>query len=189
MSQGAKLVLAGVSVVATAALSLAALGTKPEMPVREPFIVFTKDFEGFETWEHFDIPADPHPISVHEDGPRTVYLNRRPPPGSERFPVGTIIVKTIQLGDRTSWSVFAMVKRGASYNRAGAPGWEWFQLGLSDRPGDVRIHWRGTGAPDQDGGYGSGGDCNLCHMEWAAHNDAVQARELDLKKRMPEVEK
>lgn len=174
------LVLGGVGVAAACALALVG-APLPEAPTpNEPFIAFARDFDRFETWEAFPVTGDPKAADAHETGPRTMYLNRRPPSGIVRFPIGTIIVKTIQAGDhRSGWSVFAMVKRGGGYNRAGARDWEWFRLVLTEsESGAPQIAWRGIGPPDASGGYGSATDCNLCHMERAAHNDAVQTATL-----------
>jgi hypothetical protein len=65
-----------------------------------------------------------------------------------------------------------MVKRGIPYNRDGAIGWEFFELGFE--PGSERPHvvWRGTGPPSGHGYAAQGRDagtaevplvCNDCH--------------------------
>lgn len=146
------------------------------------FVALQRDFDGFTGWTKFelgDLPAqagDGHPA-----GPRTVYVNMLPEPGSTRFPVGTMIVKTRGDGSPQTWEVHGMVKRGSGYNPTGAVGWEWFDLLLDDRGSPVII-WRGTEAPSGHG-YGSligggddtigtSGDCNSCHGA-ARTNDSV----------------
>jgi hypothetical protein len=116
---------------------------------------------------------------VHIPGPRSVYINQMPPKGVKFFPVGTIIVKAVQNGTPDQWQVFAMVKRGASFNVFGALDWEWFGLGLSPT-GDVKIEWRGIGPP-ADAGYGgpSSNPCNNCH-KFSQDNDYVQTPNLQL---------
>ena len=173
--------LLGASIVSAAALSLAAVSQRREEPVHEPFIAFARDFDGFDRWQAFEVVADKHAANVHAEGPRTVYLNQRAGLTDVRFPLGTMIVKVIRVGERKDWPMFAMVKRGGGYNRGGAYGWEWFQLARDE--GTVRIQWRGTGPPNDEAGYQSGTDCNKCHMEWSAHNDAVQSVMLETNKR------
>jgi len=121
------------------------------------------------------LAPDDASVGPHSAGPRTVYLNHRPPIGATHFQPGTMLVKVIA-NDRT----FAMAKRGAQYNKAGAYEWEWFEL-LTAMDGTLSIEWRGTGPPG-DAGYGSSGDCNSCHHGWGAYNDDVLAPELDLQK-------
>lgn len=133
------------------------------------FIAFSQDFEGFTTWASSTLP-DAGP-DVHTAGPRTVYLNARPPPGSTAFPKGTIIVK------KMPFNTFAMVKRGGGYNASGALEWEWFELVESQ--GSVAIKWRGLGPPAGEMYGKSGQTCNQCHAGGAA-NDFVLTPALQL---------
>src|SRR5262249_17806484 len=94
----------------------------PEQGSATTFIAFERDFAGFRDWEAFHIDAPlPTAGDVHTSGPRTEYLNRRPPHGASAFPVGTIIVKEIESDDLHK--IFAMVKRGGDYNTKGPLGW------------------------------------------------------------------
>jgi hypothetical protein len=171
-------------VVAASAFAAAACGGAPGTPsdVIEPgtFIAFASDFRGFHDWESFAVGTDPVANSVHLAGPRTVYLNKRPPSGSKEFPVGTIIVKEVLTPDLVTRDVIARVKRGGTYNADGAPGWEWFEL-TNTPDGGVLIVWRGIGPPVGGCSYlGTvGGGCNLCHGA-ADDNDSVLAAPLHL---------
>jgi len=149
-----------------------------------------RDFDGFTSWTKIELGDQPaQGTTGHPAGPRTVYVNMLPEPGSTRFPVGTIIVKTRGAGSPQTWEVHAMVKRGADYNTAGAAGWEWFDLLLDDQNKPVII-WRGSQAPSGHG-YGSSiggagddpggttGDCNSCHGA-ARSNDSVLTPGLEL---------
>jgi hypothetical protein len=147
--------------------------TSATTPARTPFIAFARDFQVFRAWERIDLPSERHQGLTHVAGKRREYLSQRPPPGATQFPVGTILVKELVGAASSGHGLFAMVKRGGDYNRAGARGWEWFELG--EREGSVGIVWRGLNAPDGEG-YGSGdplGGCNGCHDVGAA-NDYVR---------------
>jgi len=141
------------------------------------FIAFERDFAGFRAWEAFHHDADqPTAGDVHTNGPRTEYLNHRPPREATTFPVSTIIVKEIESDDLHK--IFAMVKRGGNYNAKGPTGWEWFELeGLGETPA---ILWHGVGPAD---GKTYGGDpnngCNGCHGA-ASDNDGVLSEQLRL---------
>ena len=169
------LVRAGTLVALSA---LAACGGAPaDDPVAQmgTFIAFTSDFEDFRTWEPFHIPDSGAQGSVHLAGPKTDYLNRRPPTGSTEFPVGTIIVKEIEVGAFEDRQVFAMVKRGGGYNSSSAaPGWEWFEL--RDNPDGTldRIVWRGFGPPAGELYGGDPNGCIGCHS-LAKDNDYVKS--------------
>lgn len=149
-----------------------------EAPRRsEPYIAFEQDFREFRSWEKLDLgEAAPSVGRVHDAGHRVEYIKARPPKGTGHFPVGTIIVKESisALGKQ----IFAMVKRGGSYNEGGAVGWEWLEL--EDRPsGSAEIEWRGLSAPPGEGYGGPEGDCNTCHARWRA-NDFVGSEQLKL---------
>lgn len=143
------------------------------------YVAFARDFAGFRTWERVGVEGAMLPIGT-APGPTSVYLNRRPPAGVRRFPVGTILVKAIENGDPAHWTVHAMVRRGVPYNRDGTIGWEFFELAFDE--GDVpRIVWRGPGPPSGHGYAAMGRDaggaevplvCNDCHAA-AWQNDGV----------------
>jgi hypothetical protein len=150
-------------------------------PAPQIFVALPEDFYGFQSWEafHFDGPQEGD-AGVHISGRRDVYLKQQPPHGATAFPVGTIIVKSFpdeptNFGPRT----FAMAKRGGNYNSTGAPGWEWFELDLSN-PATPATVWRGLGPPVGDIYAGTnGGTCNDCHGA-AKSNDSVQSAALQL---------
>lgn len=167
---------------ATAVLTLMLLlgcGASPAAPdagASSTFIALSGDFDGFERWMRYDVG---HQVggSVHVAGARSIFLRSAPPHGATTFPVGTLLVKVVHpesdagLNDQ----VFAMSKRGGSFNDGGAVGWEWFELDLSVQPPSVV--WRGALPPSRRGyGGGAGGACNECHA--ITQNDFVLAPEL-----------
>jgi hypothetical protein len=128
-----------------------------------PFIAESSDFTGFRSWHSIAITSDLAPGDSHINGPRHVFINHIPPPGSTAFPVGTVIVKETDPGPLTQRTVFASVKRGGGYDPTGDVNWEWFSLqNLAN--GTESILWRGPG-PSSGGVYGNGalGGCNSCH--------------------------
>jgi hypothetical protein len=142
------------------------------------FVASARSFDGFRTWWSVAITADDAPGDSHLNGPRHVFLNQKPPPGSDQFPVGTIIVKETDPGPIPKRSVFAMVKRGGDYDPTGAPNWEWFEL-ANTAEGTEIIVWRGPG-PSGGGAYGEAplGGCNACHGS-AAETDYVLTPQLE----------
>ena len=174
---GPAAVLASVLAVS---VGVAACGSSPADPGEQGDVVvaFSSSFVGFHSWETFFLTSEPIASSPHTSGPRTVYLNKRPPTGSTSFPVGTIIVKELTAPDDTK-NTFAMVKRGGGYNAAGATDWEWFEL-VPGSDQAISIIWRGVGPPvgEKYGGDPNGG-CNGCHAN-AKANDFVQATPLSL---------
>jgi hypothetical protein len=102
-----------------------------------------------------------------------------PPEGVRRFPVGTMLVKTMEGGTPQEWAVHAMVKRDGTYGYENStPGWEWFELRLDADEVPV-ILWRGPGPPSGMGYralFGDGGVielvCGDCHGP-AWQNDSV----------------
>ena len=146
--------------------------TAPEL-----FIALTRDFEGFRDWTSFAIEGAAMPVG-HPPGPSFVYINALPPEGANRFPVGTILIKTIESGPVEEWAIHAMVKRGGTYAVGdGIAGWELFELRF-DAEGRLGIVWRGPGPPSGMG-YASPLDggvaelvCSDCHAaDWM--NDSV----------------
>lgn len=144
------------------------------------FTAFAQNFAGFRAWASMPgISSHAGGTGLHGDGEMTVYINRLPPHGAGEFPVGTIIVKESNGGDVRDRQLFAMVKRGGTFNATGARGWEWFELEgqCGDEP---LISWRGVGPPagEKYGGDANGG-CNACHAN-QAENDFVRTDGLTL---------
>lgn len=153
-----------------------------EAEVREPFIVFQRDFAPFRSWDVYVLP-DTGLRSGHGSlSPSYMYVTgTRDTPFDAPLPVGTIIVRTRELGPPEEWTVHAMVKRGGGYNEEGAVGWEWFDLRL-DAEGTPIIVWRGEGDASDPGTYGPDVDgsplgCNDCHARLPS-NDFVFTRGL-----------
>ncbi|MBK8011790.1 MAG: hypothetical protein IPK13_10605 [Deltaproteobacteria bacterium] len=148
-----------------------------------PFIALQRDFSGYRDWVTFDLGVRAH---AGLEGATRVYCNRIPPPGLSRFPNGTIIVKTLEGGEPSTWPVHAMVKRGGGFNAQGAFEWEFFDLQLS-AGGVPVIVWRGEGPPSghqyqvtpgTDAAAEGVDDCSGCHK--TETNDAVLTEDLDL---------
>lgn len=159
------------------------------LPAAEPFIALERDFQDFESWTRVDLSVRPAVSEAHTAGVAHEYVNQLPPAGSKSFPVGTMLVKTVE-HDPTAKAadgkpapqgpdIFAMVKRGGGYNSSGSKGWEWVELRRRDDD-SLGIVWRGVNPPS---GEGYGGDplgaCNSCH-EKATQNDYVHAKALTL---------
>jgi hypothetical protein len=135
------------------------------------FVATDGDFAGFQSWLQVTLPDDPLGGIVYPPGTRVGFLNRRPPAGATRYPVGTVIIKAIeQQPAPQSWPLFGIAKRGDDYNLAGAVGWEFFLLRVG-ADGEPHITSRGL-APGDDGfdmdsaSYtpgGMAGSCNICH--------------------------
>jgi hypothetical protein len=126
------------------------------------------DFIPFRTWQRIFLGDGP--LEGHPAGPRYAYVKNVP--GPTEYPVGSIIVKTVENGTPQQWDLFAMAKRGGNYNAGGATNWEFFTLLIN--PDDVAIvAFSGTNPQDADRdagighGYsdpsGSGITCNRCH--------------------------
>jgi hypothetical protein len=151
------------------------------------FVAFARDFAGFRSWERHAVRGAMVPIGA-APGPTFVYVNRRAPAGAHRWPVGTILIKTIETGAPHEWTIHAMVKRGVPYNARGAIGWEFFELRLPENGGDPVVVWRGPGPPTGHGyaaiGRDAGSDpiplvCNDCHAA-AWQSDGVLTPSLAL---------
>ena len=145
----------------------------------QTFVAFPATFQSFRTWTSFHDqgPADDGTFPAAVLGPRTQYINHAPPHGASEFPVGTVIVEARESGDM---NIFAGVKRGGDYNKAGAVKWEWFELTEDATTKAVAVLWRGTAPPA--GGYGGGitAGCNECHVACGSTNDYVCSPELQL---------
>ena len=137
------------------------------------FVAQDSDFQDFSAWQSWPMDATA-PGSFHTTGARIVYLNRKPPSDATTWPVGTILVKTLENG---SGDTFAMVKRGGDFNAEWARGWEWMEI--SKQTGTWQIVWRGDTPPDGAGYTEDGVSCNLCHA-MARANDWVQSKALQL---------
>lgn len=142
-------------------------------------------FVGYDGWTRFDRGVQGF-VPAHPDGVTTVFVNRVPPHGATRFPLGTIIVRQTETGPRETWEVHAMVKRGGEYNPLGAVGWEYFDLRLppEGEPLAPTVLWRGEGPANEGDGYATaaGGvllGCNHCHGA-VPENDCVLGVELQL---------
>jgi hypothetical protein len=159
-------------------LVLASCDAPPEPSV---FIALQRDFADFRGWQKFyfgDGPLEGHPA-----GPRYGYVKQVLQPGERAYPVGDIIVKTIETQPSPSpspepsgpvpeqaWDLFAMAKRGGGFNADGAKGWEFFTLRIN-AGGVPVILARGIDASDVPGSSGHGylganGNiirCNGCH--------------------------
>jgi len=157
------------------------------------FLAQESDFDGYHQWttyrEDSGLPdsvsspsADGGMAVVHNGGLRIEYINKLPPHGSTEFPVGTIIVKEIPAQNQ----VFAMVKRGGSYNPYDAgtgasafSNWEWFEL--SGTESAVSFLWQGAIAPANQAYSGSDPYvCNQCHSAMGHGNDFVASPEIRL---------
>ena len=132
------------------------------------FIALERDFQAFLGWMRVQVGQTEIP-GGHAAGPRFAYVNGTPT--GDSFPVGTLIVKTTEIGDPSTWIIHARAKRGGAFNPGGAIGWEWFDLRIATSNA-VTILWRGA-QPPKDHGYESlpglgvtttmDGDCNSCH--------------------------
>ncbi|HWL88049.1 MAG TPA: hypothetical protein VNO21_19735 [Polyangiaceae bacterium] len=165
----------------------ACAATPSDVGTNSTFIAFCGNFQNYRSWQSFHLDDGDAGAqgAVHLAGPKTEYLNKKPPSGSKEFPVGTVIVKELEIGPLESRKVFAMVKRGGGFNAAStAPNWEWFEL-QNNADGSVNnIVWRGFGPPagEQYGGDPAG--CTNCHAA-AKDNDDVPSAPLQLKTLAP----
>jgi hypothetical protein len=148
------------------------------------FIATAADFSGFHGWSStpgVGPPGAPNPAEATDGGihvgEMTTYINKKPPPGSTSFPVGTIIVKEEDAPPLAQRQVFAMVKRGGGYNTSGAVDWEWFEL-LNVDQNTVQIIWQAVPVASEP--YASNPMvCNNCHV-MARSNDFVWTAGLSL---------
>jgi len=135
------------------------------------FIALQSDFAPFRTWPRVFVGDGP--LEGHPAGPRYGYVKQKPPVGATEYPVGSIIVKTVEAGTTPQdWDIFGMVKRGGNFNAAGALNWEFFTLHINANDIPVIIS-QGTNPSDGDAdggvghGYtdtsGTGVTCNRCH--------------------------
>ena len=151
---------------------------------RDVFIALQRDFADFRDWMRF--PLRTAVMHAGVSGPVVAYLNELPPADASEFPVGTIVIKTVEIDPATEWTIHAMVKRGGGFNAQGALGWEYVDLAINDDDVPV-IMWRGE-RPPSDHGYESllgGGvdpalevDCNGCHT--GGDEEAILSDELEL---------
>jgi hypothetical protein len=137
---------------------------------RSEFIAQTEDFAPYKSWVLFE-----HDVLTDHSGlvgKTNVYVSELPDRETQKFPVGTLLLKTMQLTDSDTPTVHAMSKRGAGFNARGTSGWEFFELRLRKSSGLPYILWRGVAPPTGEqyklilGGESmpaSEGDCNSCH--------------------------
>lgn len=151
-------------------------------PKAMSFLAQEGDFADFREWMSFELSAsDSHAATV---GDVTVYASRLPDSGAKAFPVGTMIVKTVQ-PKAGALVIHAMAKRGGDFNARGALGWEFFELVLNDDDVPIMV-WRGAEPPDGESyqllpGVELSGmevQCNDCHTSDV--NDSVLDDMLDL---------
>lgn len=143
-------------------------------------------FADFRSWERIPLENPMVPLAAMP-GPAFVYASRRPEEGATRWPIGSVLVKTVEpSSDFRDWTVHAMVKRSARFNPEGSVGWEFFGLQL-DEAGRPTILWRSDGYNDGHA-YGPSTmalppdrelSCNDCHaLHW--QDDAILTPALSL---------
>jgi hypothetical protein len=166
--------------IAPVAVSLALAIAHCGEPGPTQYIAFESEFADFRAWPRVAVGSAALP--GHPAGQR--FVHRRPasasimapPPETDaatsadggaaiaRFAPGTILVKTVENGTPDTWDIFAMVKRGGTYNHNGAQGWEFFDLGIT---AEGRVYIRGRGVAPGSHAYGEtagvGISCNDCH--------------------------
>lgn len=177
------------STAATDAATDAASAGSTAASTPASFVAFSSAFRDFRTWERIPVEGAMLPVGA-APGPTAVYVNTRAPGGSARWPVGTILVKAIEHEALEDWVIHAMVKRGVPYNRDGAIGWEFFELGFEPGSDTPHVVWRGTGPPSGHGYAAQGRDagtaevplvCNDCHaVAW--QSDGALTPELALRR-------
>ncbi len=132
------------------------------------YIPLPNDFIPFREWTRIFLGDGP--LEGHPAGPRYGYVKIKP--GPTEYPIGAIIVKTVESGTPQQWDVFAMAKRGGGYNAGGATNWEFFTMIINDSDTAIIVN-AGTNPQDADRdaglghGYsdpsGTGITCNRCH--------------------------
>ena len=151
------------------------------------FLAQNADFADYKSWPSIVVGTGTIP-NGHQTTERIIYINALPADDAEAFDVGTVIVKEgsgKEAEGETGDEIHAMVKRGGTFNAAGASGWEWFELAPSTT-GSMLIKWRGEQPPDGES-YGcvagvcetGFGQCNECHGG-ARANDFVLSEPLKL---------
>jgi hypothetical protein len=142
-----------------------------------PFIAFSDAFKGYHSWKSYEIDG-PDVDVVHIGGKKKLFINKLPSAKTGKFPVGTVIIKEQQNeADILKRRVFAMVKRGGTFNVGGADGWEWFEVEpQGDAVDTALLKWRGVGPPSGEayGGDKNGG-CNGCHRSGATSDFTMSA--------------
>jgi hypothetical protein len=145
--------------------------------------VFATTFYGFHSWPSVVAVGPPGMTdAVHTLMPLRAYINKMPPHGSTVFPLGTVIVKEVDVGDLTTRQIFAMVKVGNNFNDMGAVNWKWCDLSnTSDPTLPVSMNWCAYGPPTGtvDSYGGNPNTCNDCHV-LAQPNDYVWTEALQL---------
>jgi len=133
------------------------------------FIANTSSFAGYADWMAFE-----HDVTSDHDGAlgtTTVYASELPDDTTQKFPLGTLLLKTMQAAGSDEITIHAMSKRGGTFNPRGALGWEYFELQLN-KQGTPYILWRGDRPPTgeqykallgADTAPTVESDCNGCH--------------------------
>lgn len=148
-----------------ASLACAACGADPGEEAGT-FVAFQQHFTPYRSWTSVNLGM--RTLVGHPTGEAVVYANR-PVPTACAWPVGSILVKEIRTGeDQRAWELFAMVRRGGSYDANPAAGWEFFTLGLAANGAPV-ITGRGINPGIDTYSGAGGGGCNGCHGAPAAH--------------------
>lgn len=130
------------------------------------FVAFQESFARYRTWASVDLGT--RALIGHPTGRSIVFANGPIPTGCA-WPRGAILVKEIHVtDDPRTWELFALVKRGGSYDLNPAAGWEFFTLGLA-ADGTPVITGRGINPGTDTYSGGMGGGCNGCHGATAAH--------------------
>jgi hypothetical protein len=139
----------------------------PVEPQPQEFIAADADFAGYQDWAQPITPQKgPDPAGLvggahgANDSSLTRYIfindNSVTRDANGNFPVGTRLVKEVQMEDGTVATVTAMVKRGGSFNDSHR-NWEWFLLDE-----DGKIQSRGGDLMDNM--------CNGCHAQNASED-------------------
>lgn len=145
------------------AVAGAGCGSGSDPSTQAEIVAQQGDFAEFRTWK--TLYLGDRALPGHPPGPRYGYVKPPGACGATGYPVGSILVKAVQPPDQPV-QLFAMAKRGGSYNPSGAKGWEFFVLRLDQNDAPV-ILGRGIDPANPDnpdaGGYFAGLTCNVCH--------------------------
>lgn len=151
--------------LALLALSLSCASCGDDAANAGAFIALQEHFAPYRTWASVDLGV--RGLVGHPTGRSIVYANGPVPEGCA-WPLGAILVKEIRVtDDPRTWEIFALVKRGGSFDANPAAGWEFFTLGLATN-GTPVITGRGINPGTDSYTGGSGGGCNGCHGSTAA---------------------
>jgi hypothetical protein len=129
------------------------------------YIASQSDFASYAGWEKFTLGIAMN--TGHPVGTEYGFRNQKPVNGA--YPVGSVLVKEIDITDvPQQWELFALMKRGGGYNGGGAKDWEFATLRLNEDLVPIIVS-RGANPADSDSqghGYAGSADgttCNRCH--------------------------